>query len=177
MTRIEKDVLKKDYRFFGSESESEGEMQSQTLHCLKCPKSFDSKKLLKQHMEIHVNTKIGEEPEVLPLFNCSLCVSSRSFHNAAGIFAHIQSKHTSKNVMNCSFRNCFHQVKESNKQDLLSHIRSKHTQEKLFKCDECPKDFSTYIALKDHEKKHASGKQCNNCLRFYTMKLCFFCTK
>uniref|UniRef100_A0A672YHF5 C2H2-type domain-containing protein n=1 Tax=Sphaeramia orbicularis TaxID=375764 RepID=A0A672YHF5_9TELE len=124
-------------------------------------RTFDSKSLLKEHMDTHTGQKLVGSSEYMmmnndlsltdvgcknKLYHCSVC--SKTFCRKSRLERHMMS-HTGEKPFRCSVcDNGF--ISNSH---LTAHMRV-HTGEKPFSCSECSKRFTRKTGLDRHMRLH-----------------------
>ncbi|XP_053688198.1 zinc finger protein 83-like [Sabethes cyaneus] len=118
--------------------------------CTKCGAVFKNNKLLKQHLESHVEQRN---------FKCDTC--DFAFKTVHHLRRHITTVHQEVRF-HCE--RC--EMSYGRKDKLRMHMERKHNVQSYFYCDICLRSFNSNSALEEHKGHHAEPKplECGVCL-------------
>ena len=120
-----------------SYSTSSNEQPMKKYKCEICPKSFDRRPYLSDHMNSHTK----ERP-----IECEFC--SKTFLGSGTLFNHRKSHFPP--MLKCDFCPKMFTLKRG-----LEQHMNLHKGEKPFKCDKCDERFAHSCGLSQHRKKHS----------------------
>lgn len=116
----------------------EQSLQSATLECSDCTKTFESQRLLESHgARVHRKSRP---------YKCSQCSSTFLFKQNRD--RHVVEVHLGKRPHACPHEQCTAAFKNSS--GLKQHIRTVHDRERPFKCDRCESSFGQRNHLTQH---------------------------
>ena len=112
--------------------------------CDLCPKSYNHKRTLQEHMNIHTQQQI---------YKCSLC--PKTFLKKAYLSYHSKVHQESK-PFECTICTSSFRVKGK----LTEHIKHVHEKKIQYSCPMCPKTFPHKFSLTLHTRRHVGAQAC-----------------
>lgn len=143
------ETMYSDVRVFRAHKKSAHSASMKIWTCKECTKTYSSKNLLDEHMNMHT----GERP-----YKCPYCV--KDFASKYTLTAHMKIHYDRKRPYEC--KECGKSFFSN--QNLTQHERT-HTAVKEYECDVCNKKFGTPHNLDVHKIVHTGYKPfiCRTC--------------
>lgn len=161
----------------GDESETEFDIDVQSLLCGECGDSYQSLKDLSMHMKIHnvdpqqfmknvdkslhvnriLHYRVKKRPKGLACEKCGTLFSHKSALNT-----HMKASHSSTKEFKC-----LHCGKEFARKSYLDSHTVIHTGERNYKCHICCKHFTQKGSLNSHMNLHTERYKCDDCGKLF----------
>ena len=144
-------------KFYSSSMKERGEEQDGKIKCEKCPKAFNNKENLKNHMISHSSKGI--------IYICDLC--GKLFKKGLSLFKH-KKLHNRSGTYTC--KTCNQQFNSMDR--LRQHAKNHDINGKEFSCGHCNKTFNARRNLNNHMLVHTDVKSfvCEQCGKAFRLK-------